>query len=376
MGILVASLVAIGCAPKPAPAPAPSPAPAPAQAPAPSPTPAPSPAPSPTPTPAQPAQVFKFRTQVGNPAQSPIFLSFERMNKRIAQMSAGRLVIETLPDGAVAPALQVYDAVDSGTLDGAHTTPAFAVGKLGPAAGIFAYMVAGLPTVQHMIWMLSDGVNLFNELMTNGKLNIVHYPGWVGTPEFFLTSAKPLNVPEDFKGMKIRTAGDGGIILTRMGASVVTTPPGEIYESFKRGLFDAYEYNAPNIEVKSNMFEVAKYTYVSPMRQGAEYFASLYNKNSWNKLPDDLKAIVQAAQMEEAWKFLTEAILGDGKAVQKYIDYGVKVAPVPKVIEDAIAAEAKKYYDEQAAKDPFYAKVVNSYRAFGQLYAQTYPRGL
>jgi TRAP-type mannitol/chloroaromatic compound transport system substrate-binding protein len=291
-------------------------------------------------------------------------------------MSNGRLVIETLPDGAIAPALQVYDAVDAGTLDGAHTTPAFAVGKLGPAAGIFAYTVAGLPTLQHMVWMLSEGVGLFNELMTNGKLNIVHYPGWVGTPEFFLTSAKPLNVPEDFKGMKIRTAGDGGIIFTRMGASVITTPPGEIYESFKRGLFDAYEYNAPNIEVKSNMFEVAKYTYVSPMRQGAEYFASLYNKNSWNKLSEDLKVMVQSAQMEEAWKFLTEAILGDGKAVQKYIDYGVKVGPVPKVIEDALAKEAKAYYDEQAAKDPFYARVINSYRAFGQLYAQTYPRGL
>ncbi len=39
---------------------------------------------------------------------------------------------------------------------------------------------------------------------------------------------KEINSPEDFKGLRYRMAGLGAEVLRRLGATVVTTPGGEI----------------------------------------------------------------------------------------------------------------------------------------------------
>ena len=50
--------------------------------------------------------------------------------------------------------------------------------------------------------------------------------------------------------------------------------------------------------------------------------------------------------------------------LKKIEDYGVQVLPLPKAIEEAFLKEAKKFYDEKAEGNPFYAKVLESQRAF------------
>ena len=69
---------------------------------------------------------------------------------------------------------------------------------------------------------------------------------WIGdhlwSPEDFAYTSFPLNTIEDIKKLKMRTAGPGGEILARMGASTVFLPGGELYESMQRGVFNAFEY--------------------------------------------------------------------------------------------------------------------------------------
>jgi TRAP-type mannitol/chloroaromatic compound transport system substrate-binding protein len=106
--------------------------------------------------------------------------------------------------------------------------------------------------------------------------------------------------------------------------------------------------------------EVAKYLYFSGTRAPAEVGYVLLNKDSWNGLPDDLKALVMdewRATVHYAYNYTMAGIL---VAVQNFKDYGCELYHVPPDIEEALLKEAEIYYGEKAAADPFYAEVLRS----------------
>lgn len=61
------------------------------------------------------------------------------------------------------------------------------------------------------------------------------------------------------------------------------------------------------------------------------------------------------------------------EAIAFYQDYGTTVAPASQSISDALMIEAKAFYDEKAAEDAFYAKVLESARSFKKGMEDTYP---
>src|SRR4051812_9950389 len=81
---------------------------------------------------AQPAaaqSATKLRFQAAFPPSSLTFENFKFWAERVKVLSGGRLLIETLPPGAVVPAFEVLDAVHKGVIDGGHTAAAYWVGK-------------------------------------------------------------------------------------------------------------------------------------------------------------------------------------------------------------------------------------------------------
>jgi len=282
-------------------------------------------------------------------------------------------VIKVHGGGEIVPSTKEWDGVDKGILNYAKSTSIWWMDRF-PAAGLFNYMIAGLRPVEMLMWMLVEGDKLQNEYFAS--TNLLTIPGWTGTPEIFLSTNKPLNTLADLKGLKYRSAGDDGSVFQALGASVISVPPGEIYEAMKRGVIDAFQLSSPATDKTYTTYEVVKYVYLSPVRQPCEYFTNMVNKKTWADLPDDLKAVVKMAALEEAWSYLRDTIVDDAAAIKFYKDKGVTVAPIPKVFEDELRTQAKKFYDEKGAKDPFFAKVVQIQRAFGEAYSATYPSGL
>jgi len=345
-------------------------------APAPAPSPTPAPAPAPVPAPAQPAEVIEWIAQHPNPAGTKLTNSFVRETERIKEASGGRLVIRVHGGSEVVPAGQEQDGINDGILDYCKTSTNWLKDKY-VSAGLFNYVIAGLRPIEMMMWMTAGGGNeLLNEMLAGQHPNTLAIPGWTGTPEIFLSTIKPLETLDDFNGIKIRTTGDDGAVLSRMGAAVVNVPPGEIYEAIQRGVIDGFQLSSPSVDLTYGMDEVAKYVYMSPVRQPCEYFTNLVNKESWAALPDDLKVICEMAAYEEAMTYLGETVLADAEALEVYKSKGITVAPIPAVFEDELRKMAKEFYDEQSAKDAFFAKVLASELAFAANYSTTYPSGL
>jgi len=110
--------------------------------------------------------------------------------------------------------------------------------------------------------------------------------------------------------------------------------------------------------------EVANYVYQSPTRGPTDLQLFHVNKKKWNELTPDLQNIVEAAVWLEAWHFYGREVSQESTNIQKFIDYGCEVQPLPQAVEEEFLRLAKEYYDEKSAADPFFAEVVESQRKF------------
>jgi len=132
----------------------------------------------------------------------------------------------------------------------------------------------------------------------------------------------------------------------------------------QRGVIEAYEVSTPASDWARGLQEVGQYVYLSPSRQPMEYMQFLVNEERWAELPDDLKQLVtsftQGVMMEVYYLYAVE----DVKAVQNFKDYGTTVELVSDEIEEAFAKEARAFYAEKSATDPFIDKVYKSMMEF------------
>ena len=185
----------------------------------------------------------------------------------------------------------------------------------------------------------------------------------------FFHSKVRLDSMADVKGLKARCMGDGGEILKRMGAATVIIPGGELYEAMQRGTIDAFEYSTLASNWTMHFNEVAKYVYLSPTRAPSDPQVFFVNKEAWEELPDDLKGIVEsvvAKFSQEQHEYLVAESL---KAVEKFRGAGNEVLRVPKDIDDALLAEANKFYEEKSKSEkPIFGEIYHSMKAFGEAY--------
>lgn len=98
----------------------------------------------------------------------------EYFAKEVERMSNGRLKIEVFPGGAIAPALEVTEAVKSGIADAGHLWPGYDIGKDATSALFGGF--GGSGTSEEMLHWLYQGGGA--ELWRNWReiLNLSPFP--------------------------------------------------------------------------------------------------------------------------------------------------------------------------------------------------------
>jgi len=148
------------------------------------------------------------------------------------------------------------------------------------------------------------------------------------TPNVMITT-KPIRTLEDFKGLTIRAPGRVGDTVTALGASPAPMPIMEVYDGMAKGVIQGV--NTPFETLKTFRFgEVAKYT-TSSWEVGNVYtFYVAMNKNSYKKLPPDLKEIFDelCGEYRERFALMWNEIDFDGMdfASQKGLEI-IQLAP-------------------------------------------------
>jgi TRAP-type mannitol/chloroaromatic compound transport system substrate-binding protein len=300
---------------------------------------------------------------------SDIWMDFARQYvERVESMSGGRLKIDLLPAGAVVQAFQVMDAVNDGVLDAAHTVPVYWYGKHKAASLFGTGPVFGGSATTMLAWFnTGGGKELYRELTQDiMKMNVY---GFLGFPMFAQPLGwfkKPVTTAAELQGLKYRTVGLAADLMQKMGMSVAQLPGGEIVPAMERGVIDAFEFNNPSSDMRFGAQDVAKYYYLSSYHQASESFEFLFNKDFFDDLDDDLKAILKYGVEAASTSNTAMAMDNYSKDLQTLQEKdGVKVE---RTSQDILDAQLKAWDGiiPELEKDPFIKKVLDSQRAWVQ----------
>jgi tripartite ATP-independent transporter DctP family solute receptor len=128
-----------------------------------------------------------------------------------------------------------------------------------------------------------------------------------------VTAKKPVRLPEDVKGMKIRIAPNKvyQMLWTSLGANPTVLPFGEVYLALQQGVVDAQENPIPTIHA-SKFYEVAKIVSLTNHIYAPIPF-SIAERRWRDMSAADRDAVAKAAKEVSAWH--RKAVVGSESAM-------------------------------------------------------------
>lgn len=215
----------------------------------------------------------------------------DEVNKR----TDGKVEFSTFFAGSLVGASETLAAVQSGRVDMGYFAPVYSPSEFP------LWMITSLPFMTdnavaqvNALGELNEASEPFKaELERNGIRAILFHPvspAATGTKQ-------PLPTPADYKGKTLRALGLIAEAITAVGAEPVAISPAEIYEGIERGVVDGYASVAFDTIVDLGLHEVAPH--VTHPHIGVFASAALgVNTSVWDKLPDNVKKVMQDAAQE------------------------------------------------------------------------------
>ena len=321
------------------------------------------------PPPATAQQPITLKMQASWPASLTLFDNFKMFADRVDKMSAGRLKIETLPAGAIVPAFEVLDATNKKVIDGAHTWAAYWVGKhkaavlfTGGPGGTF-----GMDFIDVIGWYYEGGgLELYQQFYKDIlKLNVVPIPILPSGPQAFGWFKRPIKNLADFKGMKCRQTGMAAEVYTAMGMTVVNMPGGEIIPAAQRGVIDCAEWIGGVEDLRLGFHTVWKYHYRPGMHENVTVGELLINGDVWKGLAPDLQEIIKSAALETLIRSWARWQRQNADAIKELQEkHKVQILKTPDDILYAFLKAWDKIAAQEAEKDPFFKKTLDSQRSY------------
>src|SRR3972149_4879237 len=288
--------------------------------------------------------------------------------KRVNEMAGGRLRIDFLVTGSVVKTFQEMDAVSQGVLDAAHNVRVYWYGKSKAASLFGSGPINGMDAHETLAWIYrGGGLALYNELLQKLNLNVVGFFAMPMPTQPLGWFKKAITNSAGLKGLKYRTVGLAADLFQEMGTKVTQLPGGEIMPALERGVIDAFEFNNPTSDMRFGAQDAIKNYMMGSFHPAMEFFEIIFNKKKWDSIPKDLQAILQygveAASSSNFWTGMDNYSRDLQDLIHKH---KVNVIRTPK----SIFVEQLKAWDvltDRLGKaDPFFAKVVESQRAFAK----------
>jgi C4-dicarboxylate-binding protein DctP len=111
------------------------------------------------------------------------------------------------------------------------------------------------------------------------------------------TANRPLQSVQNFKGLKIRVQASRTLVrqMTQLGSESSISPLINVFEALRNGRLDGEENTPVNI-YSQHLYEVQSHLTVS--NHGYLAYAVIVNKPFWDKLPPDIRSILEGALLD------------------------------------------------------------------------------
>jgi TRAP-type mannitol/chloroaromatic compound transport system substrate-binding protein len=291
-----------------------------------------------------------------------------RFSKNIDRLSAGKLQIKFFEPGALVPALECFDAASKGSVESCWTTPGYHTGKLGPGVAFFTAVPFGPQIGEFLAWKKFGGGNAIRDAKY-AEFGLVAVDNFCIGPETSGWFKKPVNNLDELKGMKMRFFGLGARVMQKMGVSTQLLAGADIYPALEKGVIDATEFSMPDIDQNLGFYQIAKNNYYPGWHQQVSCSELLMNRDAFNKLPDNFKAMIEIAAGESIMATYANTEAKNPAAMNNMLaKYGVTNHRWP---DSTLATFEKAWVEvvkEESAKDPFFKEIAESFYSFRDEY--------
>jgi len=238
---------------------------------------------------------------------------FETFVERVNTDGKGIIQINYIGGPKAMPPFEVGNALKTGVVDIANTTGAF-------TTNVMPESDAWKLTERPMSELRKNGGYDYIAKLYAEKMNAIFLARLVDNNPFHLYLNKPITGP-DLTGLKIRITPVYRDFFQALGATVVQTPPGEVYTSLERGVVDGYGWPITGI-FDLGWHEKTKYR-VDPGFYTAEV-SVLVNKTTWDKLTDAQRAVLSKAAERGEAEAVSEFTAENAKDIKRQAEAGIQ----------------------------------------------------
>ena len=153
-------------------------------------------------------------------------------------------------------------------------------------------------------------------------------------------------------------------IMGKAGVSVVDVPAPDLYSALEKGVVDGVGGWARVSNWDKGIHEVTHWIIRENFHQPASCLGFMVNMDSWEKLPPDLKDILESAVKEYGLVYDRELKAGDEEALKKMFEYGNEEIDWPDSETAKLRDLAIPVWEQWAAKSPLATKIYESQLAY------------
>ncbi|HMO48157.1 MAG TPA: TRAP transporter substrate-binding protein DctP [Rubrivivax sp.] len=286
-----------------------------------------------------------------------------KFSETVKALSGGKFEVSVHAAGELIPAFGIVDALKDDSIEMGETAAYYFTGK-DPAFAFGCAVPFGFTAQQNQAWKLhGNGHKLMDELYARynffgiSALNTgTQMGGWY---------RNEMNSVADFKGLKMRLGGGVfGESMAKLGVVAQNMPGGDVYQALEKGTLDAAEFVGPYDDATMGWNKVAKYYYYGAWWEGGADLEFFINKKAFDKLSAENQAIVRAAADVAYNDGTSKYMVLNPEALKKLVASGTQLKRFDKAIVDAGFKAAQEVYAEHSAKDAFFKKVFEDFRAF------------
>ncbi|HEY5293556.1 MAG TPA: TRAP transporter substrate-binding protein DctP, partial [Burkholderiales bacterium] len=154
-----------------------------------------------------------------------------------------------------------------------------------------------------------------------------------------------------------RVSGYAGLALGKLGVVPQQLAGGDVYPALEKGTIDGAEWVGPYDDEKLGFYKVAKYYYYPGWWEGGPELDLLVNIKSWEALPKEYQAILEAACAEANISMLAKYDTLNPAALKRLIGNGVQLRPFSNEIMAACYKAANEVAEEISAKNANFKKI-------------------
>jgi tripartite ATP-independent transporter DctP family solute receptor len=273
----------------------------------------------------------------------PVHKAVERMAELVEEKSGGALTIKIYPNAQLGSERESIELLQIGSL-GMTKVSTSVMESFAPNFKVFSlpYMFRDKEHY-HKVLDGEIGQDLLDQGTKFWLKGLTYYDA--GSRSFY-TVDKPINEPDDLKGLQIRVQASPTSMSMVSALSGSPTPIswGELYTALQQGVVDGAENNPPSFHT-SRHYEVAKYYSLNEHTMVPDVL--LISTKVWDRLSEQEQQWVQEAALESVElqrKLWNEA---EEEAMRVVEEAGVKVnKPDKKKFEERVRPIYENYRDE------------------------------